>query len=115
MKYLILVVVLIGFFVSLNAQSNISPKNNYRQKQFLDSLQKTFKQPVIQVNPQALLAYNTPVISLKNKGEKIGMSGEDTVYRMKTDNMRMLKPNSKSTYIPNAAEGKIFMMPAEKP
>ena len=114
MKCIFSFVVITGFSIAANAQSDITLEKNYHQKQFLDSLRKTFKQPTIQINPQPLLAYHTPVVPMKNDGEMIGLSGEDTVYKMKTDNMHVLKPNTKTTYIPNAAEGKIFMMPAEK-
>lgn len=111
MKYLFTLIAIMGYSVVASAQSNISPRKNNEEKKFLDSLQKTFGQPVIQIVPQLLLVYNTPVVPMKNEGEKVDMSGEDTVYRMKKDNMGILKPNAKTTYIPNAADGRMFIVP----
>ena len=111
MKYVVTLIVFVSFSFALHAQSNINPQKNYSQKRYLDSLRKTFKEPAIQISPQPLLAFNMPVAPLKNEGEEVGMSGEGFVYRMKTDNMLILKPETKTTYIPNGATGKKFLIP----
>ncbi len=114
MKYFILFVVFISLAFITKAQSNINPHYNLEQKRLLDSLRNAHKLSTIMIQPTPLLVYNTPTALLPNEGEKIGMSGEDTIYRMKTDNMNLLKPNQNTTSIPNSATGKIFMVPPAK-
>ena len=110
MKQIIFFLILACLTTALKAQS-VKPKFSYKQIMFLDSLRNARKRSTVTINPTPLLVYNSPVNLLPNEDEKWGMSGEDTIYRMKTDNILLLKPNKNTTRIPNAAEGKIFMVP----
>ena len=115
MKYGVVFILLAGFVFAAKAQS-LQPNNRYQQKRWFDSLRINHKQPTVTIIPVPQLVYNTPVASLPNEGKIIGMSEEDTIYQMKADNMQLLKPNSTTTHIPNATDGKVFMVPpAQKP
>lgn len=115
MKKVTVFLLFVAFAFAAKAQS-LQPNNRYQQKRWFDSLRINHKQSAIAISPVPELVYNTPVALLPNEGKKIGMSGEDTIYQMKTDNMLLLKPNRNATYSPNATEGKLFMMPpAKKP
>ena len=113
MKQIIFFLVLACLLTGLKAQS-VKPDLTYKQKRLLDSLLNERKRSTVMINPTPLLVYNAPVNLLPNEGEKWGMSGQDTIYKMKTDNMLLLKPNENTTSIPNAWQGTMFMVPPPK-
>ncbi len=115
MKYGVVFILFAGFVFAAKSQS-LQPNNRYQQKRWFDSLRMDHKQPTVTIIPVPQLVYNTPVASLPNEGKIIGMSEEDTIYQMKTDNMLVLKPNRNTTYVPNATDGKVSVVPpAKKP
>lgn len=115
MKKGVVFLLLTGFVFAAKAQL-LQPNNRYQQKRWLDSLRINHKQSTVKLDPVPQLVYNEPSDLLPNEGKKIGMSGEDTIYQMKTDNMLLLKPNRNTTYTPNATDGKVFIVPpAKKP
>ncbi len=113
MKSCIAMVIFVCIAVIAQAQSDVKPPNAFtpKQKRWLDSLKSIHKLPAVAFVPQPALAYHTPVAVLPNDGEQAGMSGEDTIYKMKEDNMRLLKPNTTTTAIPNSEDGKTFVVP----
>ncbi len=113
MKHGIVFFLLAGFVFAAKAQL-LQPNNHYQQKRWLDSLRINHKQSAVRLEPVPQLVYNEPSALLPNEGKKIGMSGEDTIYQMKTDNMLLLKPNRNATYTPNATDGKVIIVPQPK-
>ncbi len=116
MKYVFLCVVSVCFAFASNAQSTISARKDVRQKKYLDSLQKAFPPPIVQDTAQPKVIQGMPVMPLLNEEETTVINGEDTISTTKKYKMPVMKPNAKTTHIPNAADGKIFMVPpAKKP
>ena len=116
MKHAITTVVFVCAILTVKAQADVILSHTYRYKQnkWMDSLRNAHKLSTVMINPQPLLVYDMPVMPLENEGEEAGLAGEDTIYRMKTDNMLLLKPNRDANPPINAIGEKLFTIPPVK-